>query len=323
MLPINSHKPRRRRAALNPEILEDRALMTNGAGSMFAVMPGTVTAGKASQVSFTIDPSHFTLPKGKLTIGIDITPAANSTVKPVIVNVVDSSGHTVRTPHAIYDPQVQRNNTSNGKYTTAVVTQIGFTGKDKTGPVTYTVEVMGQGTTTGNFLLGFYLPGDSNGDGIVDQTDVKAIKAEMRANANQTNYSFDADANRDGKISSADTSIAQKNLGVKVTINPTISANLDPADDPGLSKGTVTTSPVHYSGVATPGATIVYQGTNQGDKPVSTVTDSTGKYSLMVPVDKGENVFKVSSSDGFKQSISGTITPINYLVLPSKPAKST
>jgi hypothetical protein len=322
MLPTNSRNPRRRRAALNPEILEDRSLMTSGAGSMFAVMPGTVTAGKVSTVSFTIDPSHFTLPKGKFDIGIDITPAAKSTVKPVILSVVDSSGHAIRTPHAVYDPQVQRNNTSNGKYTTAVVTQVGFSGKDKNAPATYTVQVMGQGTTAGNYLLGFYLPGDTNGDGTIDQTDIKAIKAEMRANANQTNYSFDADANRDGKISSADVGIAQMNMGVKVTINPTISANLDPTYDPGLSQGTVTTSPIHYSGVATPGSTIVYQGTNQGDKPVSTVADSTGKYSLMVPVDKGENVFKVTSHDGFQQSISGTITPVTYLVLPSKAAKT-
>jgi hypothetical protein len=284
---------------------------------MFAVMPGTATAGKVSQVSFTIDPSHFTLPKGKLELGIDVTPASGSTVKPVVLTVVDSSGRPVRTTHSIYDPQVQRNNTSAGKYTTAVIADVGFSKKDPTAPVTYTVDVMAQGTTAGNYLLGFYLPGDTNGDGTVDQTDVKAIKSEMRVNANQTNYSFDADGNRDGKISMADVQLAEKNMGVKTTVNPTISANLDPNDDPGLSQGVVKSSPIHYTGVATAGATITYQGTNQGDKPVSTVTDSSGKYSINVPVDKGENVFKVSSHDAFQQNISGTITPVTYLVTPT------
>jgi hypothetical protein len=323
MLPTHSDKPRRRRAALNPEILEDRCLMTFGAGSMFAVMPGTATAGKASQVSFTIDPSHFTLPKGKFELGIDVTPASGSTVKPVILTVVDSSGRPIRTTHSVYDPKVQRNNTSAGKYTTAVIAEVGFSKKGSPAPATYTVDVMAQGTTSGNYLLGFYLPGDANGDGVIDQTDIKKIKAELRTNANATNYTFDADSNRDGKISMSDVQIAEQNMGVKTTINPTISANLDPTNDPGLSQGVVKSSPIHYTGVATSGATIVYQGTNQGDKPVSTVTDASGKYSLNVPVDKGENVFKVSSHDAFQQSISGTITPVTYLVTPSKPTSTT
>ena len=316
MQPTDSGKPRQR-FALNPEILEDRALMTGGAGDMFAVMPATATSGKVSQVSFTISPSNFTIPKGKFELGIDVTQATNSTAKPVILSVVNSSGKPSPTKHAIYDPQVQRSNTTNGSFTTAVLTDIGFANPKSPAPTTYTVNVMTQGGTSGGYLLGFYLPGDVAGTGTVTQSDIKTIKADLKVNANSSNYNFNADANRDGKISMADLQIAKGNLGVSTTINPTVSANLDPADDPGISQGTVTASPVHYTGVATAGLTITYQGTNKGDMPVSTTADSSGNYTVYVPVDTGQNVFQVTTKDAFQQSITGDITPVYYVPKPA------
>ena len=82
----------------------------------------------------------------------------------------------------------------------------------------------------------------------------------MNTTANDTTgkYSFDADANRNGKIDQQDLAIAQKNLGVGTTVSPVISANLDPTSvaDP---KNRITNIPtVHITGTATPNATIAY-----------------------------------------------------------------
>ena len=219
---------------------------------------------------------------------------------------------------------MERNNTSGGPQTTAVTTTVGFSKKNPNGSVTYTVNVLGMGGSTGNFLLGFYLPGDADGDGKVTQTDINTIKSELGANGNSSKYTFDADTNRDGVINRTDLVSAEKNVGVSTNILPTVSANLDPADDPGVSQGTVKTSPIHYTGVATPGAKVMYQGTNAGDLPVATVADSTGNYSIFVPVDKGENVFNVTTLDAFGQSITGSIAPVTMQVSPAvTPATAT
>ena len=122
-------------------------------------------------------------------------------------------------------------------------------------PATYTVQVKGNYGTTGKYLVGFYLPGDAKGTGTVDATNLQTIMSEFGStpSAAGTKYTFDADANRDGKISIADLQIASKNLGAKTTVSPVIDVNLDPATDGPLHSRITNFRTVHFTGSCDPG----------------------------------------------------------------------
>ena len=94
------------------------------------------------------------------------------------------------------------------------------------------MQVKGLNSTTGKYLLGFYLPGDTNGDGTVNKTDITTIKSLLGDAATNSNYSFDADVNRDGIINGKDVTLAKQNLGAHDQVSPVVSVNLDPASDP-------------------------------------------------------------------------------------------
>ena len=97
----DSSTRRQRRPQLTPELLEDRSLKTGGAGGTFAVINGDITtAYQPAQIKFTIDPTHFTVPKGKFTLGIDVVAANSSTVQPEIFSVDDANDRVVAARHA-------------------------------------------------------------------------------------------------------------------------------------------------------------------------------------------------------------------------------
>src|SRR5208337_3106220 len=98
-------------------------------------------------------------------------------------------------------------------------------------PAVYTVQVRAANSTTGDYLLGFYLPGDVAGTGTVTQADLQTIKSLIGVTASASNYNFDADVNRDGIIAPADLAFAAMDLGASTKISPIISVNLNPATD--------------------------------------------------------------------------------------------
>lgn len=315
MNPSKPSKRRRRVMQLAPEALETRALLTGGAGNSFAIIPGAITtANQPAVIKFTIDPTHFTVPHGKFTLGIDIATDTTNSPKlgATILGVQSSNGKAVPgTSHSVYDKGVIKTGSVTGPMTTAIVTTINTAPRGHTGPVTFSVIVAGNKGTTGKFLLGFYLPGDANGDGVVDQTDLKLVRAEMNAKSSATGskYMFDADANRDGKINAADLMYVRKNMGVKTTISPSVTANLDAASTTGTDRVT-TKSAVHFSGVVTPNATVSYADATGVVKPVTTTADATGNYSLNVSLAPGSNVFKLTTQDAFGQSVSGNLAAV-------------
>jgi hypothetical protein len=310
----------RRRRQPAPDVLEDRMVLSAGQGSTFAIMPGSVSGpGIVSSLQFKLDPSLFTAPShnGRVVLGIDVTPAVNnstgtsttSTLKPQIVSVKDASGHVFRVQHSRYDPRVAKANhmtagTTSAALVTLMVPPAGQAAND------YTVQVKGQGATSGTYLVGFYLPGDVSGAGTVTKTNIQSIKTEHGLTAKNANYTFDADVNRDGVINSTDLKIARENLGVSTKVSLVVSVNLDPASNPAANR-TVPFSTVHFAGTTTPNATVKFLD-QSGGATTSTKTDSAGAYSIMVPLVSGSNTFSVTTSDGFGQSISGAISPVVY-----------
>ena len=177
----------------------------------------------------------------------------------------------------------------------------------------YKVNIAATNKTSGDILVGFYLPGDAGGTGTVNQASINATQAAVGTDANDTTgkYSFDADANRDGQIDKQDLKIAQQNMGISTTVSPVISANLDPTGiaDPKNRISSVPT--VTVTGTATPGATITYSAANM---PTQTFTanSTTGAYSVPLQLSIGSNTYSVVATDSFKQKITGSIASITY-----------
>lgn len=316
MNPFKRESRRRpQQVQLGAEALESRELLTGGAGNTFAIVPGTIDKpGDTVSVSFTLTQSNFTRPKNKVAMGVDVVADSAGSLKPLIASVTDPHGTVVpQTFHSIYDPHVKHRQVSNGKGTSAVLSPLTSFPSNPAEPVTYTVQVQAQSQTTGKFLLGFYLPGDANGDGKVDKADLKAVKAMRGAKAGDNRYSFDADVNRDGRIGPIDISYTQQNQGVSTTISPVIAANLDTASVSNPSARVNNMPTARFTGSASPNATVVYQNTSDPSMaPITTTVDPTGNYTIVTPLAQGENVFQVSSSDSFGQTIKGNIAPVTY-----------
>lgn len=308
----------RRKPALGVDSLEDRRLMSADMGSTFAIVPGEVTAaGGKSTVEVKIDPSYFTGAKrtGRIIMGIDVAADPNSSIKPQIVSIESGNGRKVPVQHAKYANTLVK---SQGLLT-AQSTAVTFTAQvPKAGqaPATYKVDVKGLTDATGKYLLGFYLPGDVDGDGKVSNTDIKTIASQLGLKSTDKGYSFDADANRDGKIDLKDLRIASQNLDTATIVSPVASVNLDPASDVGISDRITNLRTVKFTGSATPNAKVTFTEAN-GNSPGGTATvGADGKYSINVPLGDGSNTFKVSTADAFGQTISGTISPVTYSVNP-------
>ena len=306
---------RLRTPSLAPERLEDRQMMTGGVGSTFAIIPATISkAGGSVSVSFSLNPSLFTDKGNKpFILGLDVAPNTNSSANPMLKSVTTPTGQTLSVTHSAFDPKVKRSGVEGSSALTsaALVTIPGLPTKSSKSDI-YKVNVQALGKTSGAILVGFYLPGDADGNGAVNSADINAIKYAMNSNATDTTgkYSFDADANRDGMVTSQDLAIAQKNLGIGTTVSPVISANVAPSMMVDPNNRITNLSNVTVTGAATPGATVTYSET--GETAVSTTADSTGNYSINIPLLTGSNTYSVSTSDAFKQVISGSINAITY-----------
>lgn len=299
---------RRGRAALRPttEGLETRQVMTGGAGSTFALIPQSVAkAGDVATVQVKIDTKLFKPAKnGSFLLGIDVAPQQSSaivpTVQSVTVSQLNASGQVVKNSK----PALSR---VNGSTAVLVPMNLGAGASQKS----YIVKanITGQNGTSGDLLVGYYLPGDANGDGVVNKADTKLIKGTQNKAVSNSKYAFDNDVNRDGKIDASDLSTAQKYKGMSTTQSPVVTANLDPA---AVVNGVRTTSAssVTLTGVASPGASVSYAEVNAKVPTTAVTVDQTGNYSIKVPLAVGSNTFQVTTNDAFGQSISGQIAAI-------------
>ena len=302
----SSHRPKARPIV---EGLETRSLLTGGAGSTFALMPATIaTAGGTAAEKFTVNKADFTGAgaSGKLTIGIDVATATTSKLNPKIVAVLGPDNKPLHLTRATYSPKIAASTGSGATRGVLVTIPVGDT------PSTYTVVVAGQKKTSGDAMLGFYLPGDSDGSGVIDSKDISAIQAAMGSRSGGSTYNFEADANRDGIINGVDLKIAKANLGAKTTVEPTVSANIDPASVSTYQSRTTNVQTIHMTGNASAGATITYQEVNGNAPTVTTTADASNNYSLFLKLGQGSNTFKVTETDAFGQTITGTIDPIVY-----------
>jgi hypothetical protein len=179
-------------------------------------------------------------------------------------------------------------------------------------PVTYTTHVLGESGTTGAYILGYYLPGDADGDGKVEQADVQAVRKAIGSIVGDSDYVFDADTNRDGRVGLNDLQVAQRNLGLSTTVTPVVTANLDPVSDSGVPDRITVFQDVIIAGNGTPGATITYSEVDKKTPDVSKTIAADGTYTVTLTLAEGKNNFHVTYVDPFGQTISGNIAEIEY-----------
>lgn len=300
--------------------LERRDVPASSTGNTFAILPGDITtAGKSAAIHVNVTKDLFTMPKGRAVLGVAVAPITSGTtattgasVSPKIVNVTDTSSRNVAVSSS---PGMGRRAITTAVETSTAKPQLFNVRLNRHAKSSsYNIDVTDQNGGTGGFLSGFYLAGDASGDLKVDRTDVSTIKSLVGATASSSNYSFNADSNRDGKIDNSDVRIARQNTGVAVKVQPVITARLDPASDSGLSDRITSTRDVTFSGVATPGSTVTYKEVANKLAPATATTDASGNYSIVIGLADGVNTFQVTSKDGFGQSISGTLSPVTYTV---------
>jgi hypothetical protein len=215
----------------------------------------------------------------------------------------------MRAQHLRYDPTVAKANNLGKSTTSAALFTLPVPASGQPA-AHYTVQIKGLGGSTGQYLVGFYLPGDVAGTGTVTKSDIQTIHSLLGKTAADSKYSFEADVNRDGVINAQDLMIAKENLGASTKVSPVVSVNLDPASDPAADRKSPF-STVHFAGQATPGGTVSFVNQASG-ATTSTTVDSTGSYSIIVPLVTGSNTFQVTTHDAFGQSISGAISPVVY-----------
>ena len=314
-------KPRRRpQARPCGELLESRSLLTGGAGNTFAILPVTIDKpGGTVQVPFTIDPANFTLPKHKLALGIDVVAVDGSTVKPLITRVDGPHGIVPQTFHSIYDPRLSHAAVASGAGTSAVLTPISQFPTNPNRPITDMVTITAEKNTSGKLFVGFYLPGDANGDGKVNATDTQAVFNALGTVSTDQNYNMDADANRDGRVGKIDFAYVRQNQGVATTITPAVTSDLDPSSVTQAGTRNTTKTAVTFVGQGSPGAKIAYADVTGKIPPVLAIVGPDGKYTRPINVNPGDNTFRVTSLDSFGQTITGTIKPVTRLVAAPTP----
>lgn len=308
-----------RKPGLAVDGLEDRRVLSAGMGSTFAIVPGTVAEGnKVSTVDVRLDATHFTPGnRGRITLGIDVAADPNSSVKPVVSAIKSANGRNVPFQHSRYSQALVKAQGLGSPLSSAVTTTVQVP-KAGQAAAAYQVQVKGLTADSGGYLLGFYLPGDVDGDGLVSKDDVASIASKFGRTSTDDGYSFDADANRDGKIDAKDVRLAGQNIGARTTISPVTSVNLDPASDTGISDRVTDQRTVKFTGAASPNATITFTEIDGKSPGGSTTVAADGKYSIDVPLGDGSNTFKVTTADAFGQSISGGIAPVTYSIHPPR-----
>ena len=309
-----SQRPRRRWWARPlAEGLETRLALTGGGGDIFAVIPAQITTpGGSATIPITIDPGHFTAPHGSLVLAIDVSGRGTPGPTPEIRSVADARGHKLPIVHGTYGAALSKK--LGGKTeTSAVLVTLPVASLRHGKPASFTVTVGAAGKTSGTVTAGFFLPGDAQGTGVVTQKGIEAIQAAQGAQFGDAKYSINADANRDGRIDRSDLRIARQNLGVMVTITPTLTGQPDAASavDPRTLKTSV--QDLGFTGKASPGATIVASPINGHAAKVTTTAAADGAYHLVIHLSPGLNSFSVSETDAFGQTNGGVLPGITYV----------
>lgn len=205
---VASKRPERpRKNAYRPgasfEGLEKREVLSGAVGiEPLAVIPGDIAGPRsAAIVRFELNPGTYVSNNAMpMTLSLEATPAAGSTVAPKVVGLIRVSGSQ---PYKI--------ETRHGPFLTRLEIPL-------VGPSIYAVKVDALGGTRGAFNLSVTMPGDVRATGVVDRIDLGLIRASLGANVGSPRYHASMDLNGDGRVGPIDLKIANGNLGADASV---------------------------------------------------------------------------------------------------------
>ncbi len=192
---------RRSRAAVSPavESLEGRELMSLAVpANTIGIESGDVSAPRqVAAVPVEIPASSLTQGRSSTMYGITVGPLPGSTLAPRITGVIGANGKAL--PVHLGAPFTPNHGQA-----------FAYVPVSQPGPLT--VLVAGNKETTGTFNVLVTLPGNINGTGSVNITDVQSFPPAYTSNINTAYYKPSADANRNGYIGIGDAKFLERNL---------------------------------------------------------------------------------------------------------------
>ncbi|HWE35236.1 MAG TPA: dockerin type I domain-containing protein [Isosphaeraceae bacterium] len=234
------------------EGLEGRLALSGGlAGSAIGIGQAVVSApGQVVGVGATVAPQNLTPVHRTTVLGIVAAPTAGSSLAPKIVGATGPNGKRLPLQlRAGFSPP--HNGQANA------FTQVGQ-------PGTLTTLATGKSGTTGGVSVLTSLPGDVNGDGVVNFQDQQAFAAAWLTHIGDGFYNPNADLNHNGFVGLDDAKLLARNFatpGQPVPLN--VVTYLAPGDGvkhrvPEKNSGGLTfKSDITIVGRTTPGSSVV------------------------------------------------------------------
>ena len=323
MNPFRSNPRRRRKTEFGPELLESRELLTGGRQHL-RDHPRDDRPSRTGRPRSSSRSTRRTsrCPRRAITLGIDVVADSGSTVKPLIASVDDPHGNIVpQTFHSIYDPHLTHlaGGQRDGHQRRAVAAEALPARPDQAGDLHRQRPGRGQDQRR---LPARLLPARRRQRRRHREQDRPPDRQERAGRPRRPARSTTSTPTPTATAGSARSTwpSPSRTWGSRRTSRrssrPTTTRRTTSA---GRRPGRPPSNTAHFTGTATPGATITYTETANKVPATTTTADATGNYSIIVPLATGTNTFKVVSTDAFGQTISGTLAPVTYMSTPQKP----
>ncbi|MBX6313041.1 MAG: hypothetical protein IRY99_09030 [Isosphaeraceae bacterium] len=298
-------RPRRRPPYL--ERLETRTALSPIANTLQTTSGVVPRPGAVAHVTTNVASKNLAQKKHATVLGLTASPESGSSLVPRVVPVRQAGGGKIPFRHGhFYRPRGHAED-------------LAYVKVAKPGPLT--TGVTGRHGTTGAFSATTYLPGDLNGDGKVDLTDLQDFAPAYLTFKGDGFYNPAADANHNGFIGQGDARFLVRNITPLTPKRPlSIEVALAPGDQAHLRRFHVSGAEtfkqqVTIIGKTTPGS-IVFADSGLGDYTFTgpaLPTDAQGRFSVVVHNQEGINNYEFLAIDPYGQQ---TIRAFPILWLP-------
>jgi hypothetical protein len=184
------------------EKLEPREVLSTVGSPPFAAIGGSIGApGRPAEVIFRLEPGRFvadrTMP---MLLALEAEPLPGSPVAPKISHVGSLQGRNTYNVIPLRGPMATNIAVPNAR------------------PTLYKIGVRDLGRSTGDFVVKISLPGDADGDGVVDRSDMGRVRSSYGSRDGGRRYDPGADTNGDGKVGHYDYGLTRRNMGARASV---------------------------------------------------------------------------------------------------------
>lgn len=286
-------KSRRRQYIPSLERVEGRVLL-----STLGTRIGVVSRPHEASSTAVDVPARSFSPRNRSTvISVSARPVPGGGLHPKIIATTGPDGASL--PRVVITPYRPRHN----------VPSRSLTRVSESGPLTTTVT--GKHDTTGAYVATTELPGDFNGDGIVDLVDLNLFTPHFGSSIGEHGYRAAADFNHNGRVGQDDARFILRNMGpLSPKIPQTLEFRLAPGeairhDGTKTSGGVTMKKYVKVEGRTVPGS-LVIQDRGLGAFAFNgraIAADAEGNFSIILKNENGINSYNFLAIDPFNRQV--------------------